>query len=257
MADDLDNLIDDEEEGGKSNKLLIVIVTLLIIIIWLAIFALLIKLDVGGFGSGVLRPVLKDVPVINKILPDASDEEIGNDSEYNYTSLSQAIARIQELEGTVATLQEAAVINAETLETLTAENARLKAFEQYQQEYVALRRAYDEEVVFGDKAIDYEAYKEYYETISPDNAAEIYEMVLERMAMDEVVKSLGKSFSAMKAAQAASILEEMTGDIEKVATILEAMNENSRGAILAAMDPLFAGKITLITYPTGYNDNRK
>lgn len=255
MADQLDDIIDDEE-GKKSNKLLIVIVTLLIIIIWLAIFALLIKLDVGGFGSNVLRPVLKDVPIINMILPDASDEEIGLDSEYTYTSLSQAIARIQELEGTVATLQEAAQINAETMAELTAENARLKAFEQYQEEYVKLRRAYDEEVVFGDKAIDYEAYKEYYETVSPDNAAEIYEMVLERMAMDDVVTSLGKSFSTMKAAQAASILEEMTGDLEKVATILQSMNAANRGAILAAMDPTYAGKITLITYPTGYNDNR-
>ena len=27
------------------------------------------KMDVGGFGSNVLTPILKDVPVINKILP--------------------------------------------------------------------------------------------------------------------------------------------------------------------------------------------
>ena len=36
-----------------------------------SILCLLIKLDVGGFGSGVLAPAFKDVPVINKILPEA------------------------------------------------------------------------------------------------------------------------------------------------------------------------------------------
>lgn len=48
-------LTEDEESGGFS----VVLVTVLIVIIWLAILALLIKLDVGGFGSGVLSPVLK------------------------------------------------------------------------------------------------------------------------------------------------------------------------------------------------------
>ena len=57
---------DDDDEGGGFFAVLIVI---FIVIIWLAILALLVKLDVGGFGSSVLYPVFKDVPVINKILP--------------------------------------------------------------------------------------------------------------------------------------------------------------------------------------------
>lgn len=48
---------------------------MLIIVIWLVIFALLIKMNVGGIGSS-LRPYLKNVPVVNKILPAATDEEI-------------------------------------------------------------------------------------------------------------------------------------------------------------------------------------
>ena len=45
--DDLDG--DEETVGGK---ILVFFVTIIIILIWLAIFAMLIKLDVGGFGSG-------------------------------------------------------------------------------------------------------------------------------------------------------------------------------------------------------------
>ena len=49
MADELDDLLDGQEEEKKSNKLVIILVTILIILIWLAIFVLLVKLDVGGF----------------------------------------------------------------------------------------------------------------------------------------------------------------------------------------------------------------
>ncbi|MCR5095057.1 MAG: hypothetical protein K6B72_13900 [Lachnospiraceae bacterium] len=54
------------------------VITLLIVFMWLAIMALLIRLDIGGLGSQVLAPVLGRVPVINKILPEGSipqDEE--------------------------------------------------------------------------------------------------------------------------------------------------------------------------------------
>ena len=55
METDLENT---EEEEGSSSKLAVALVTLVIIIVWLAILALLIKWDVGGFGSTVMRPLL-------------------------------------------------------------------------------------------------------------------------------------------------------------------------------------------------------
>ena len=63
----------DEQIDGSSAS--VVIVTLFIILIWLGILVLLVKMDVGGFGSNVLTPILKDVPVINKILPSESTTE--------------------------------------------------------------------------------------------------------------------------------------------------------------------------------------
>ena len=65
----------EEEEGGGFFTFL---ATVAIIAVWLGIVCLIIKLDVGGFGSGVLTPLLKDVPVVNKILP---DETTGNVTE--------------------------------------------------------------------------------------------------------------------------------------------------------------------------------
>lgn len=66
-ADDFE--MEEETAGGK---VAVFFVTLIIIIVWLAILALLIKWDVGGFGSQVLAPVLKNVPYVNKDLPDST-----------------------------------------------------------------------------------------------------------------------------------------------------------------------------------------
>ena len=63
------------KKHGARKVLLTVLIVFLIVLIWLAILALLIKFDVGGLGSGVLRPVLKDIPVVNRILPDVSEEQ--------------------------------------------------------------------------------------------------------------------------------------------------------------------------------------
>ena len=86
----------EEEESGGS-KLAVILATIVFIAIWLAILALIIKMDIGGFGSTVLHPILKDVPVINKILPETEKEPVV-DAQYPYTTLDEAIARIKELE---------------------------------------------------------------------------------------------------------------------------------------------------------------
>ena len=68
------------------------VITLLIIFMWLAIMALLIRLDIGGLGSQVLAPVIGRVPVINRILPEGSipkdDEETARNAASN-TAASQ------------------------------------------------------------------------------------------------------------------------------------------------------------------------
>ena len=58
---------------------------------------MLVKMDVGGFGSNVLTPILKDVPVINKILPsESTTETTKNEEAYGgYNSLKDAVEQIK------------------------------------------------------------------------------------------------------------------------------------------------------------------
>ena len=95
---------DVDDEGGAFS---VILVTVVIILIWLAILALLVKLDVGGFGSNVLAPVLGRVPVLNRILPEGSipeDMTVSGDNvmEGGYDSLEDAVDRIKMLETELA-----------------------------------------------------------------------------------------------------------------------------------------------------------
>lgn len=237
-------------EDKKKSKFFSVAITFLIVIIWLGIFMVLIKVDVGGFGSSVLRPVFKDVPIINQILPEATDEQLA--TEYPYKSLGEAISYIKELELQLQTYQDSDTNNSEKISELENEVARLSVFEQEQTEFEAIRQQYYDEVVFGTSAIDYTNYQQYYESIDPENAAILYKQVIEQIQTDALYDDYAKTYSSMKPAQAAAIFAEMTGDMETVVGILNAMSATNRGAImgsLSTLDPVFAAKVTKLLEP--------
>lgn len=232
------------EQEGLGSKILSAIIIIAIIIIWLAIFALLIKYDVGGFGSTVLRPVLKDVPVINRILPDVADETTAEEQAYPYNNLSEAMDRINELEGELAAAKSTNSTNANYVAGLEKEVQRLKTFEQNQLAFETEKDEFDKDVVFNDKAPDIEEYRKYYEEIDPDNAAKLYKEVLEQQQVTENVKALADKYANMKPANAAAILNGMTGDLDLVAQILETMDSKKAALILGAMDTNVAAKVT-------------
>ena len=249
MAKKKDVNVDElDEDSGKSGKLVSVLVAILIIIIWLVIFALLIKMNVGGVGS-MLRPYLKNVPVISKILPDPTDEEIKEETGNQYKKLSEAIDRIKELEAELKQYTDSDNASSETIAELQAEIARLKVFEDNAQYYQELKDKFDREVVYTDNAPDISNYKTWYESIDAENAAKLYEQVIKDLEYSKKVKEWAETYSKMDAANAAAILEEMTGDTNLVSDILLSMTSKQRAAILAEMDPVYAAKLTVIMYP--------
>ncbi len=247
---DIDDSLDmgEESESTGGNKLLNILIVLIVIIIWLAIFALLIKMNVGGIGS-MLRPYLKNIPGINMILPDATDEEVSEESGGKYKSLSEAIDRINELEAQLEQYQNSDSADSSTIAELQAEVARLKTFEENAQYYQDLKDRFDKEVVYADNAPDIENYKKWYESIDSDNAAKLYQQVVQDLQESQKVKDWAEAYAKMDADKAAAILEEMTGDTNLVSKILNCMTSKQRAAVLAEMDPVYAAKLTKITYP--------
>lgn len=242
------NIDELDDESGKSGKLVSILVAILIIAIWLVIFALLIKMNVGGIGS-MLRPYLKNVPVINQILPAATDEEVKEDTGNRYKNLSEAVDRIKELEAQLNQYTNDGNASSQTISELKAEIARLKVFEENAGRYQELKDKFDKDVVYTDNAPSIDNYKTWYESIDPENAAQIYEQVVKDLQYSQQVKDWAETYSKMDAKNAAAILEEMTGDTDLVSDILLCMTSKQRAAILAEMDPVFAAKLTVIMYP--------
>ncbi len=256
-----------EINGDNAGGLATIVITFLIILIWLAIMALLVKLDVGGFGSDILAPIIGDVPYINLILPEGSVEkkkepanvevaegsgETGENGESGITTLEDAQAYNKKIEQLLQAEMEKNALNEAEIEKLKAEVARLEPFEKQQKDFYAEKQKFYEEVVYGDNSPDPETFRQYYEEIDPDNAAEIYRQIVQSGAEDTSIKAFATTYSGMKAKSAAKIFDEMVAEnqIELVAKILAQMSIENRGDILAAMQEANAAKLTQLLEPT-------
>ncbi|SFR95840.1 MotE family protein [Anaeromicropila populeti] len=241
--DNMDSQEDYSERRGS--KIVNFLIALIVVLIWLAIFAVLIKQDFNGIGSKVLRPILKDVPIINRILPDSTDEEFFSENDYPYTNLESAVARIKELELQLQDLQSQSGADSEYVSDLKAEVERLQVFEKNQADFEARVKEFDEKVVFADEAPDIEEYQAFYEQIDPENAEEIYRQVIEQIQYDERVQEQADRYAKMDPADAAAVLEIMSaGDLDLVCGILSSMKSQQSALIMAQLDPATTAKIT-------------
>ncbi len=237
-----------EEEGGGGFATFAA--TLLIVLVWLAVIVVIIKLDVGGFGSNVLTPILQDVPVVNKILPGNSILESNDTESYGgYTSLEDAVDYIRELELELERLQTSVNEKDEEITELKANVVRLQEFEQRQVEFQRIKTEFYEEVVYAEKGPGAEAYRKYYEEMDPTTAEYIYRQVVVQLQESSEVQDWAAAFSEMKPKQAAGILENMEDDLDLAARILKIMDAESRGAIMGEMDPEIAARLTKIMDP--------
>lgn len=239
----------DDNEEKLGGRILSVFFVFLIILVWLAIFIALIKFDVGGFGSTVLRPVLKDVPVISILLPEASEEELEKEAEESadedqIATLSQAKSMIEQLQAENEKLTKNNKSLKEENNDLSKEVERLKVFEENQSEFKQEKEQFYSEIVYGENAPDADTYIKWYESIDAANAEAIYRQLLSSQSADSELRDLAKTYENMKPAEAAAVLEKMSDNLDTVAAILGAMKADSRAKVMDQMDPSFAANVT-------------
>ena len=251
-----------EINGDNAGGLATLVLTFLIVLIWLAIMALLVKLDVGGFGSDILAPLIRDVPYLNLILPDKTkkqsqtpSEEISDysseGSSSGISSIEEANAYIKKLEKTLQSEMEQNSSYASTIEKLEAEVARLEPFEKQQKEFYEERASFYSSIVYGEGSPDPAAFASYYEMIDPETAEKIYKQIKMDELDEAAIEAFAKTYSGMKAKQCATIFDEMVAEnqIELVARILAQMSVENRGDVLAAMEKANAAKLTQLLEP--------
>ncbi|SFU40967.1 hypothetical protein [Butyrivibrio sp. INlla21] len=253
--------------GDDAGGLATLVITFLIVLIWLAIMCLLIKLNVGNFGSDILAPIIKDVPYLNLILPDevldkdddvavvslpdSANVDISVEDADSITTPEQANAYIKRLEKALQDEMEQNSAYASEIDRLKTEVARLEPFEQQQKAFYEQRKQFYEEMVNGENAPSTETYTQWYETINPEDAERIYKEIKEGDLDEAAIKAFATTYSGMKAKQAAKIFDEMVAEnqIQLVARILAQMSVENRGDILAQMEKPNAAKLTQLLEP--------
>lgn len=249
LATQEEELMDGEGSGNGS----VFLVTFIIVLIWIAILCLVIKLDFGGFGSNVLTPILKDVPVVNMILPKEGAGMVTEDGESEayagYDSIQDAVDYIKELELELERAQAAQSASAEEVTRLEGEVERLKTFEDSQVEFQRIKTEFYEEVVYADKGPGIEEYRKYYEDMDPATAEYLYKQVVTQLQESDEINDYAQAYSSMKPKAAAAIFEDMTDNLDLAVRILGAMSAEDRGKILAVMDTEVAARITKLMDP--------
>ncbi len=239
--------LDEQIDGTNAS---VVVVTLFIIVIWLGILCLLVKMDVGGFGSNVLTPMLKDIPVINKILPAENGIESPKEKAYGgYNSIKDAVDYATDLEKQLEQVKNTNTAYSEQIEALKAEVKRLQTFEKNQVDFQRIKEQFYEEVVYADNGPGAEEYRIYYEEMDPTTAEALYKQVIQEEAVNNKMKDYVATYSNMDAKKAAGILGAMTDNLDLAAEILSNLPAATRGAIMGEMDAAVAARITRIMNP--------
>lgn len=243
----------EDEDGSEKlgSKILLFFVTLLIIAIWIGIIALFIKADVGGFGSDFLTPILKDVPIVNKILPE-SDEFLSTeqiDTQYQFDSIADAVEQIKALELQLDQAYEQSAKDQQELQSQKEQIEKLSVYKQEQEQFERDKEKFYEEVVFSQEAPDIEEYKNFYEMIDPENAEVLYKQVVQQLEEDEEVMNYVKTYTSMKPKEVAAIFDTMEDNLALVSRILGRMDIETRSAVMAKMDKELAAKLTAIMEP--------
>jgi len=235
-----------ERKKGGALKIIIIIVAVLLVLIISA--GALIRFDVFGLGTQVVGPIIKDIPVVNLILPEMPEEVIeGSEGTYSFESIEEAIEILKITEKMLMESDEKAEKISEQLTQLTAEVERLKVFENNQRQFEEDKAAFDLAIATSSEALDY---KVWFETMYPENAARIYGDVIQEVKISEDLQGIFSIYQNMKSDEAAAILEGMSvTKLDQVATIIKNVSSDQGAKILGAMDPTTAAKITAYLSP--------
>ena len=245
IKEENNDYIPPEREGWLPRILLSVIVLLII-----TLPVLIIKLNVGGFGEKV-RPILGDIPYIQKILPAKPDPE---DPKYmSRTELTQNFLRYKEQYNGLTVEADNLRRELEQLENIKDNYEQfLKDQEKLVQDKIELhnqaQELEDERTRFFEeiKDSDVEAYREYYEKINEDKAQQLYEQIIREEKADKKTKEYVAYYENMDSDDAARIFNEMSKtQLDLVVRIFRYMNKENAAEILASMTPTIASNISI------------
>jgi len=225
------------------------------------VWAYFIKSNKFGLGEKY-RPVLKNIPIVNIVLPPNPDPEA---AEYmsadqlaqKYEELrnknKEYLKKIEEQKKTITDLQK----YKDNESTMRTGNLNLKSSLEAEKKKVDNERKQlqNDKLKFAldVKNADKKGFTEYFEKTDKDIAAKVYEKVLQENKVSADVSNYVKTFELMEPASAASVLEGMgVSNLDLVANIIKQMKKQSAAEVMSNMDPVFAANLSdriAVDYP--------
>jgi len=218
-----------KKAGGKSKVGLIILIVVILIV---AGGVTSIALDLFGFRTEVIIPFLRNVPVVGNLMPDA-------ESQYDEPALDPDIT-IRDLQALVDSLNRQNELLQAEIESLYAigiglelENARLQEFADLHDERTAafdeFMRALAEE--------EPEALMEFFQTMHPALREEILREHADGFVRDERWESYTSTWAVTNPRLVAQAIETMiTTDMPLIVDVMRDLPYHIRGAILDALD---------------------
>ncbi len=246
-----------DNQKGKKGFLfgLLAFVTALIIMFAVigGAFFIVIHNNINGIGERY-RKEIQGIPLLSMALPKVADPD---DPQYltqdqikekyqEYRKKNDELAKqLDEANKKISELQKV----KDEQDKIKAESDKIKKDAQEQKEQTDLKekqllddkKKLDELIANGDKA----GFKAYFEKIDKENAQKLYTEILEEQKADEDAVKFAKLYESMDAGAAASIFEQLGDEkIDLVVDTLRYMKKEASAAVMAAMTPDYAAKIT-------------
>ncbi|MCL2604363.1 MAG: hypothetical protein FWD90_07785 [Defluviitaleaceae bacterium] len=227
----------------KKGKKGLIIIILLVVIIGGAIAV--VALNLFNFREGTLMPYLRNAPLVGGLFPPAEEES--DEVPLEEMDTRQLANMIRALERDNEALQDQLSAAAERERADALLIARLRPFRDHWSEYQRVSAEFSAMVAHGDP----DAFLNHVRYIMPEFYEQLARDAISLRDFDESVMSQVRTLSNMQERNAADVLVDLRiTDIDLLVSILNAMSNSLRGAILDEMDAeIAAHMIRLISVP--------
>ncbi|MDR1665384.1 MAG: hypothetical protein LBR83_10780 [Clostridiales bacterium] len=234
-----------EKKDKRKKKKRFPVVPVLVLLVIIGGIVAVIALNLFGVRDRILS-YLSSAPLIGQYFPAPAEGTAEPVNEYavmapeEIESIVTALEiQIERLQADIQTAQEQ---RADDLSTIS----NLRQYESQIENYRALKQALDVVIATGDPS----GYAEYFESVSPENAAEIYAEIMNRLQYNAEERKVAATYSEMKADAAAEGLQAMLApNSDMVVRILKNMDPRNRAEIFNEFEPANLAIVTQLMYP--------
>lgn len=248
---DADNPAELEDIGIKERKKekkggfpFVPVIVLLVII---GVIVAILGYDVFGARERWIMPYVRNAPLVGRFFPepDEAAEEIDEGMYASMTS-DEISAIVSAFEQKIESLESELRIAGKKHEADESTIALLREMTDQMDAFRREKARFDEAIAKGDPV----AYKDFFESVSPENAERLYTEAAETVKYNSEAKKIVNLFAEMDESAAAQTLEDLLlTNTDMVVGICKQLGPRTLALIMEEMTPPSRAALTRLMYP--------